>query len=382
MEGEKGPVELSSRGRLIVEVKIKGFLVEALEPPALEDSGDSGGLESSSGLECGGGGGGDVDIGKGMLMWTGRKGNCQFEVTPPGNARSGLHTGKVTVTGVGGEIKAKFAFRLRVQENLIGGHVVPNGIVNSDVSVNGTILSVLAVSMEGTYSGATNIRDVEDQERILDEELRKPVDVVLSYATRSSDPAMPKGGERMMQSLVEELRGWGFTTFDGSEVPPGGNWRNWWGTKALNCGVVLPLLSPAYFDSPACIAELTLAANAGKAILPVLSERFPSGTVPVDCKMILQDKNRIPSSRAYSAVIDGTKLRLTLMSMLTKSANSSLGPSIGSIVRTHTGATEAITRPASDSFEEPQGVREQVGCRGEPHDHGQNDGHVGDLDLC
>ena len=55
---------------------------------------------------------------------------------------------------------------------------------------------------------------------------------------------------------------------------------------------MIPILSPSFFNSPACRAELTFAANNGKLIIPVLAEPFTE--CPLDMEMILQGANPVP----------------------------------------------------------------------------------------
>lgn len=119
-----------------------------------------------------------------------------------------------------------------------------------------------------------------------------PVDIVLSYRTQSSDD--PRGGLRLMWRVVEVLEKAGYTTFNGKQVPGGGDWREWWGAKARRCKVVVFLLSQVFFESKACLEELNFARTSGRHILPLLAE--PYRNIPVGCEMILQGYNRIPSS--------------------------------------------------------------------------------------
>lgn len=125
----------------------------------------------------------------------------------------------------------------------------------------------------------------------LDDDLDRAVDVVLSYRTK--DSKNPKGGEKLMWRIAERLEqvthgitGDRLTTFNGKQVPAGGNWRTWWCTKAQRSTVVIPILSPSFFESEACRDELTFAKNEGKVILPVVAEEFSA--CPPDCRMILQ----------------------------------------------------------------------------------------------
>ena len=117
------------------------------------------------------------------------------------------------------------------------------------------------------------------------------VDVVLSYRTKSG--CDPKGGEKLMWRVAKRLEqashsvtGKPVTTFNGKQVPGGGNWRTWWCTKAQRSAVVIPILSPSFFESEACRDELTFAKNEGKVILPIIAEEFSA--CPPDCRMILQ----------------------------------------------------------------------------------------------
>ena len=65
-----------------------------------------------------------------------------------------------------------------------------------------------------------------------------------------------------------------------AQVPPGCNWRVWWCTKAEKCKVVVPILSPPFFESPACAAELTFAGNHCTTLVAVQAE--PYGRIPLD----------------------------------------------------------------------------------------------------
>lgn len=144
------------------------------------------------------------------------------------------------------------------------------------------------------------------------------------------------------------LQSQGITTWNGTQVTAGTEWRESWSTKArcsrlyilyfftffsdgcpqFDCvghRCVIPILSPAFFRSTACKDELTWAYNlgllfvqmpqlaaecsvAGIPILPVRAEPFTEPLpwrpnpianatppeCPDNCAMILQNKNRIP----------------------------------------------------------------------------------------
>ena len=68
-----------------------------------------------------------------------------------------------------------------------------------------------------------------------------------------------------------------------AQVPPGCNWRKWWCTKATVCHLVVPILSPLFFESATCASELTFAGNRGIPLVPVQAE--PYGSIPVDMEV-------------------------------------------------------------------------------------------------
>ena len=53
--------------------------------------------------------------------------------------------------------------------------------------------------------------------------------IVLSYRTESS--TSPNGGEKLMLRIAKTLKESGYVTFNGLQVPAGGNWREWWCRK-------------------------------------------------------------------------------------------------------------------------------------------------------
>ena len=78
------------------------------------------------------------------------------------------------------------------------------------------------------------------------------------------------------------------------QVPGGGNWREWWATKARSCDMVIAVLSREYFRSPTCRDELTFARNNGKLIIAVYAETFHWDEVDSEaCKMILQSPDHV-----------------------------------------------------------------------------------------
>jgi len=80
------------------------------------------------------------------------------------------------------------------------------------------------------------------------------------------------------------------------------NWHTWWCSKAGTCKVIVPLLSPSFFESKACTDELTFAANNGCTIIPVLAEPF--GMLPSDCQVILQTLDRVPLQGNFADYFD------------------------------------------------------------------------------
>ena len=148
-----------------------------------------------------------------------------------------------------------------------------------------------------------------------------------------------------MLRLNQELLAAGFTTFHGLQVPAGGNWRTWWASKALNCKVVIPVLSVCYFESSACRAELTFAGNAGKRLVPVLQQKWEKGICPVDCTMLLQDSNRIPSSGQFEE--DAESNLANLVEVLQRLVPNGANPAEGGLQR-HSSATieqDIVYRP-------------------------------------
>jgi len=130
--------------------------------------------------------------------------------------------------------------------------------------------------------------------------MESETDVVFSYRTKSTTD--PVGGEKLMWRLESKLRNVGITSFNGKQVLPGSNWRKVWCEKLARCKVVVPLLSPPFFESPACLDELTFASNFGKTIIPVLAEGFSD--TPLDMRMILQSCNRIPPQGRFEDGFD------------------------------------------------------------------------------
>ena len=128
------------------------------------------------------------------------------------------------------------------------------------------------------------------------------MDIVLSYRTKSS--SHDTGGEALMLRIKERLEATAhpaypsrnITTFNGMQVPPGGDWRVWWCSKAAKSTVVLPLLSDAFFDSDACNDELTFSKNHGKTLIPVIGEVVSPTGCPVNCRMMLQNASSVPSA--------------------------------------------------------------------------------------
>merc|ERR1711937_1101380 len=98
-------------------------------------------------------------------------------------------------------------------------------------------------------------------------------DVVFSYCTASSISS--GGGEVLMWKLSHALASAGITSFNRKQVPSGSNWREWWCSEANGCKVIVALLSPSYFKSEECTAELTFVANTNRHIVPVVAEPFP-----------------------------------------------------------------------------------------------------------
>jgi len=209
--------------------------------------------------------------------------------------------------------------------------------------------------------------------REMDRLLAEPVDVVISYSTRSM--GSERGGEEFMKRLCDRIREKGYTTFDGTEVPPSGNWRLWWGTKALNARVVLPLLSEPYFRSDACKAELTLAKNQGKQLLPILQEAWPRGTVPVDCQMMLQDSNRIPSSGNFDFSRDSERLFETLDHMLGAGTLAGLRSHNSNLV------VEVTPQPRGSSSQ-PTSGNNSNNNNNNPEGHGGGEALLGGDELC
>jgi len=100
-----------------------------------------------------------------------------------------------------------------------------------------------------------------------------------------------------MWRLHKRLEQKGFACFNGKQVPAGEDWRVWWAGKTLTCVVVVPILSPPFFDSEACCDELTFAKNKSRIIIPVGAE--PYGTCPPAMDMILMRTNRIPPAGPF-----------------------------------------------------------------------------------
>jgi len=121
------------------------------------------------------------------------------------------------------------------------------------------------------------------------------ITICWSYATRSGEG--PEGGEDFMRQLSAALGSYGYTMFDGSMVPAGGNWMEYWATKAHGSKAVIPILSPAYFNSKPCMAELQYAPYAGVQLFPVLGEQYDKASIPKACDMILFDRCRFNTIR-------------------------------------------------------------------------------------
>ena len=102
-----------------------------------------------------------------------------------------------------------------------------------------------------------------------------------------------------------------------------GNWREWWAAKAKSCEVVIPMISPSFFASNACRAELTFAVNNRKYIAPVLVEPFSE--CPPDMEMLLQGHNRIPSGGCFNENFDDNMCQL-IAAICTNYCEPSLKP--------------------------------------------------------
>ena len=78
-----------------------------------------------------------------------------------------------------------------------------------------------------------------------------PAQIVFSYRTSSGAGAL--AGEHFMLQLTDSLTAAGLSSWNGMQVPPGSNWRKEWAERTLAAQVMVPLLSPDFFTSEACI---------------------------------------------------------------------------------------------------------------------------------
>ena len=255
-KGTKSTKKLHRGVELVVRVSLNSCVVEAVEPWAASE-------ETAS------------DVAESTMLYEGTKSNCQFQLTAPSGLAPGPRNGFIEVWepmegAAKGKQVCRFAFSVKVSASL----------------------AYLEYLMQDSVSAVDN------------SSLSEAVDVTLSY-----DPIT---GKSIAGRVAEGIQRGGHATFDIANVSSSsrGNDRIWWCTKAQQSTVVIPVLSDSFFESQECRDELTFARNEGKAIVPVLAEPFNYGRCPLDCRMMLQGTNRIPSDGHFADDFDANMANL------------------------------------------------------------------------
>ena len=88
-----------------------------------------------------------------------------------------------------------------------------------------------------------------------------PPQVIFSYQSQNV---------AFLTKLREWLNSKGIDTVDGTQTPPGGDWRHFYFGALRKGSILLPILSKSFVYSRACESELTFAADKGKTIIPIL----------------------------------------------------------------------------------------------------------------
>jgi len=89
---------------------------------------------------------------------------------------------------------------------------------------------------------------------------KKALDVIMSYNTKNY---------AFMVQLRTALRARGFSTTDGSEVPPGKDWRRYYFPALCRAKIFMPILSDTFLFSTACEDECTFAWDKRKPFVPI-----------------------------------------------------------------------------------------------------------------
>lgn len=126
-------------------------------------------------------------------------------------------------------------------------------------------------------------------------------EVILSYATRSRDGK----GKDDMWAIANVLREAGIDSFNGYMVAGGEDWQDEWFGMLGEAKMCILMLSPEYFQSPACVKECATALKTeGIKILPIqfglpeMGGRF-LGKSPPEIKLV-RDSPPLPRRRCAS----------------------------------------------------------------------------------
>eukprot|EP00658_Telonema_sp_P-2_P041326 TRINITY_DN2954_c0_g1_i11.p1 TRINITY_DN2954_c0_g1~~TRINITY_DN2954_c0_g1_i11.p1 ORF type:complete len:391 (+),score=101.36 TRINITY_DN2954_c0_g1_i11:74-1246(+) len=135
------------------------------------------------------------------------------------------------------------------------------------------------------------------------------IHVVISYQSTQ---------ESFLLRLRDGLNSAGIDTADGTQVPAGAHWRNWYFGVLAKASIFLFVLSKESLESGACRDELFFARDTNKTIIPVLYDLAPIDQLAQDCTLdclpaimsVLNRCNRFPGSGRFDDEFDKNLLQL------------------------------------------------------------------------